>query len=829
MLSQRYEEKNKFSHQEEAESHTDLIKRVRKALEIDLSSDERFAASIPFSDNDATCGCENEFQAVVMGSSYDVDLPITIRDSSCYKNILKRNKRDGENYRKIIGFEQYLNPSFKKGAGELLSDGDKFSDSEQKEFNDVWENSWVRFPKERLNLYANQILDRDLYFDKQNPSLGYRKDINSFFVKKDGVEYLRIPVSYLLKIALANAVGNPSAHSALRATAKKMMSCYINDNSSPEILSFFPSPLKIAARREISAVRETAIRFLLIQLLTAYANMRFRLIENGQRAMVYFASHTPQRQKQFNTTIPDAFYRELFMSPCLSGWDQGEYKMGYMHICHRVLSRSRLNAVSKLKDAGIITSNLVVLPNISDVSLANNGTHISIGSKKISQLLRDESPYFTNRDEKYLGDLSIKICEHFLPLFVGTYSATPYRLDFEDFHPEKILGFLPHELDFTHLRMLWKEWKKKAGLKIFSQPITPFGPESIDQFISKIFSLKGDIVPDFRLIDYFAAVMSTDENSALNGKEGNEKGLAMDLQDMGIFDARMSLYMLLRLRKNSIHGFSGIEARYYSTFESLFADLGDGIQIQRLIMMLAWKLILEEKITHEDIPDTPEVESERRQIFFGAAIGIKSVFIKEDTPNKFLQNILSIIQKRAKLTRSIKYSGYYKLKIKDYLIALLQMLEQEGAILVNSPELSRCIKNLKKRIESPSGTQVYDRMVAEIMKKEGGKKPMDMRAEEFNQACERYLRDDLRKKHITEGVRILEEDIQVLDLWASFRDPACKAVLFSIIGDESAADFLSKHKQQIIDETAEEDVLEKMIQLIVLTIERNIESLAETI
>ncbi|MBF0111610.1 MAG: hypothetical protein HQK74_02625 [Desulfamplus sp.] len=470
-----------------------------------------------------------------------------------------------------------------------------------------------------------------------------------------------------------------------------------------------------------------------------------------------------------------------------------------------------------------------MFPNISDVSLANNGTHISIGSKKISQLLRDESPYFTNRDEKYLGDLSIKICEHFLPLFVGTYSATPYRLDFEDFHPENILGFLPHELDFTHLRMLWKEWKKKAGLKIFSQPITPFGPEAMDHFISKIFSLKGDIVPDFRLIDYFAAVMSTDENSALNGKEGNEKGLAMDLQDMGIFDARMSLYMLLRLRKNSIHGFSGIEARYYSTFESLFADLGDAIQIQRLIMMLAWKLILEEKITHDDIPDTPEVESERRQIFFGAAIGIKSVFIKEDTPNNFLQHILSIIQKRAKLTRSIKYSGYYKLKIKDYLTALLQMIEQEGAILVNSPELSRCIKNLKKRIESPSGTQVYDRMVAEIMKKEGGKKPMDMRAEEFNQACERYLRDDLRKKHITEGVRILEEDIQVLDLWASFRDPACKAVLFSIVGDESAADFLSKHRQQIIDETAEEDVLEKMIQLIVLIIERNIEATAGAI
>ncbi|MGD9732966.1 MAG: hypothetical protein AB7U45_12360 [Desulfamplus sp.] len=813
---------------QDAESHADLIKRVCNALKIDVSSDENFVASLPFYENDATCGCENEFQASVMGSSHNVDLPIIIRESSCYKNLLKRSGRDGENNRKIAGFQQYLNPSTYESAYDssqpLLPYNETHLQNDHNDFKDVWENSWVRFSKEVLNLYASQILDSDLYFDKKNPSSGYRKDINSFFIKKDGREYLRIPVSYLLKLALANAVGNPNIHSSLRTTAKKMMSCYINDNSSPEILSFFPSPLKIAARREIKAVRETAVRFLLIQMLANYANRRFKLIENGQKAMVYFASHAPHRQKEFNTVIPDAFYRELFMSPCLSGWDQGEYKMAYMHICHRVLSRSRLNAVSKLKDAGIITSNLVVLPNISDVSLANNGTHISIGSRKMSKLLKESSLDFTHLDEKYLGDLSIKICEHFLPLFVGTYSATPYRLDFQDFHPENILGFLPHELDFTHLRMIWREWKKKADLKIFSQPLTPFGPETLDQFIRKMFSLKGDIVTDFRLIDYFAAVMSTDENSVLNGRDGNEKKLAMDLQDMGIFDARMSLYMLLRLRKNSVHGFSGIEARYYSTFESLFNDLGDAIQIQRLIMMLAWKYILEEKITHDDIPDTPEVESERRQIFFGSAIGIKTVFIKEKSPNKFLQTILSIVQQRIKLTKSVRYAGYYKIKIKDYRIALLDMLEQHGAILIQAPELSRCLKDLRKRIESPVGNQVYDRMVSAILEKENVKDPMDMRAEDFNQACERYLRDDLRKKHAAEGLRILEEDIQMLDLWASFRDPDCKAVLSSILGkDESASNFLSKHKENLLNESLTEDILEKLIQLIVLTVSRNID------
>jgi hypothetical protein len=30
-----------------------------------------------------------------------------------------------------------------------------------------------------------------------------------------------------------------------------------------------------------------------------------------------------------------------------------------------------------------------------------------------------------------------------------------------------VLGFLPHELDYTHLRMIWRRWRKKADLNFF--------------------------------------------------------------------------------------------------------------------------------------------------------------------------------------------------------------------------------------------------------------------------------------------------------------------------------------------------------------------------
>src|SRR5262249_41561223 len=275
--------------------------------------------------------------------------------------------------------------------------------------------------------------------------------------------------------------------------------------------------------------------------------------------------------------ISDAYYRELFMSPCLSGWDRGEDKRDYMSLCHQVLSRSHLNAVAKLREAGIITRNLVVLPNTSNISLANNGIHISLGSRRLAERLQDPASGFTRQHEKCLGDLAIKIIEHFLPLFVGTYSAAPFRLDFADFRPELLLGFLPHELDFTHLRMFWRRWKRKSRNKIFGHSVTPFGLEWVNIVVGSLFRLRGDFIPDSRLIDYPVALMSTETVSATDGSLDNLERLRKDLADLGIFDRRMSSYMLYRLREFHRMNFSGFEGRYYSLFPSFGSDMAQAV------------------------------------------------------------------------------------------------------------------------------------------------------------------------------------------------------------------------------------------------------------
>jgi hypothetical protein len=143
---------------------------------------------------------------------------------------------------------------------------------------------------------------------------------------------------------------------------------------------------------------------------------------------VYHVPHPPVRQTELSSRISDSFYREPFMSPCLSGWDDGEAKADYMHLCHQVLSRSQLNSVAKLREAGIISNNLIVLPSLSNVSLANNGIHIAYGSRTLTRAIADGPEGESRGEEKRLGDLAIKILEHFLVLFVGTYSAAPYRI-----------------------------------------------------------------------------------------------------------------------------------------------------------------------------------------------------------------------------------------------------------------------------------------------------------------------------------------------------------------------------------------------------------------
>jgi hypothetical protein len=764
------------------------IEYLERIQDIFGQGSENATASIPFSLNDTTAGSENELQSIVVGKKDTVDLPISIEESSYYRNMIRRMK-SGETPKKVVSeLTRYLTENKSR----------------------VWENSWVRFPRRFLSPYANRVLDHDLLLHKKDPKSGRREDTNKFLFSKNGEDYLRVPVSYLLKLSIADAIGSQEDQPIVKCTGERVMDHFLNDNTSPEIFSFHPVLLKPDEGMGFSIARETLRRFLFTQLLTMYANKRFGLLQNGQKAMVYFSPHPPVRQKHLNEIIPDSFYRDLFMNPCLSGWDKGEDKYNYMNLCHQVLSRSQLNAVLKLKESGIITKNLVVLPSISNISLANNGTHISIGSRKLTGLLKDRNSDFTHEDEKYLGDLVIKITEHFLPLFVGTYSACPYRIDFKDFHPEQALGFLPHELDFTHLRMIWRRWKKKADLQFMGMAITPFGPQWLDSLVSATFSLKGDFVPDFRLADYLACLMSTDESAGLDGKPGNDNALKKDLANMGVFHEKMSLYLLYKLREFTHIGFSGFEGRYYSLFPNILEDMGHAASLQTLVTALAYKYIINGDVTHSHIPDNPSLESERRQIFFGAALGIPTFFVKKDTASRFM---LRILTKTKKTRSSNRYPGYIRVYNDEYRKALLEIIKEDAKDLIEILNLKETLADLQNRLTYPDMISAASVITNGILQEANSLSPMDLTGDEFNKAAESYYRITLRKRHITEGLALLTEEVKLLEPNPHYTD-----ALRSIIGKHSATGFVESIKEDLIKERLSEKTIRKLIHILLLTI-----------
>jgi hypothetical protein len=688
--------------------------------------------AMPFSPGDVTAGSEDELQAVVAGTSESCDLPITIRESRFFRNIARRIS-SGEAPRQTYNeLQEFLNDS-----------------------EGVWENSWIRFPECKLSRPALAVLHADIGLEPCQLARRRRTDSARYWFEKAGERWVRVPISYALKLALADLAGSQQhMPERMRAEAERLLRHFSNDNTSPETTSFHISTPQTGRTTGEQVARESARRFLFTSLLMSWANQRFGLAENGQRGMVYHAPHPPVRQTGLSSCISDSFYREVFMSPCLSGWDDGEAKADYMHLCHQVLSRSQLNSVAKLREAGIIANNLIVLPSLSNVSLANNGIHVSIGSQALTRSVGEMDPADGLAEEKRLGDLAIKIFEHFLPLFVGTYSGAPYRIDFAQFHPERLLAFLPHELDFTHLRLMWREWREQARLRIFGRPATPYGPQGFDNLVAKVFRLRGDLVPDYRLINYPVAWLSTEHTSALDGTPGNLSRLASELDELGIVDRRMSFYMPLRLRELGGMGFSGFEARYYSLFPSYAHDLAPAIELQQLLLRVAYQLAVSEAITPEQIPDNPTAESERRQPFFFAAAGLPAFYVHKNSQNQLLRGIL----RHCTRTRSSwRHPDYLRVSIRDYRGALLAYLEETAQESIDVLSAGELLQDLRARLKDPR-LQASQRLTGAALAEAGESDAMRLNAGEFNRAAERYYREELRTSQIEEAYRYLRED-----------------------------------------------------------------------
>ena len=322
-------------------------------------------------------------------------------------------------------------------------------------------------------------------------------------------------------------------------------------------------------------------------------------------------------------------------------------------------------------------------------------------------------------------------------------------------------------------------------------------------------------MPDFRLIDYLVAILSTGKSPALNGKLYNSQQLKHDLADLGVFDTKMSLYLFDKLREYDNMGFSGFEGRHYSLFDSFMPDMGQAVSLQNLIYLLAFKYIAAGEISHEDIPDDPFIESERRQIIFGSAIGIPTFFVHRNTGNTFLKGI---IEKTQRVRSSSRYTGYNRVHNIEYRRALLGIIRDDAADLIEMLGMRETIGDLECRINEPDHFAASGKLTRGILNQVNAKSPMALPAETFNQAAEKYYRTTLRHQHISESFHLLCEDIVKLDRASSVISEEMRSILHDILQEKNLPLFLEAAQTEIIQEKASPSTLEKLVYLILVYI-----------
>jgi len=262
---------------------------LARLLDCDMPTPDSFIRSIPFADNDTTAGTETELQAAVIGRKDGVDLSIMIEKSNYYANIMRRT---------VSG----------DAPKKLISDLDRFLNENP---DQVWENSYIRFPRSSLSSFADAVFRRDLKASKDARVSELRTDAHKFLIEEGSEAFLRIPVSYLLKLALADVISHkPGVPRIIQRTGYALMSHFTNDNTSPETHSFHVVRLNSNGGSGRAVAKDIARRFLLSQLLVMYANNKFLLNQHGQQAILYFSPHPPLRQKKLNACMRQIRYWE---------------------------------------------------------------------------------------------------------------------------------------------------------------------------------------------------------------------------------------------------------------------------------------------------------------------------------------------------------------------------------------------------------------------------------------------------------------------------------------------------------------------------------------
>lgn len=133
--------------------------------------------------------------------------------------------------------------------------------------------------------------------------------------------------------------------------------------------------------------------------------------------------------------------------------------------------------------------------------------------------------------------------------------------------------------------------------------------------------------------------------------------------------------------------------------------------------------------------------------------------------------------------------------------------------------LGETLADLSQRLDDNDRYSVAGKLTRGILGKLNVRSPMNITADEFNQAAEEYYRNDLRKTHLVEAFRILREDF--LGFEAFLYEDGCgeyQEAVRCVLGNGEPLKFLDAIKRDVVEEGASEDDLKKLIQLMLILI-----------
>jgi hypothetical protein len=239
------------------------------------------------------------------------------------------------------------------------------------------------------------------------------------------------------------------------------------------------------------------------------------------------------------------------------------------------------------------------------------------------------------------------------------------------------------------------------------------------------------------------------------------------------------------------------------------------IGLQNLIYLLAFKYIAAGQIGHEHIPDDPFVESERRQIVFGTAIGIPTFFVRLDTGNALMKHIM---ERTHGIRRSRRYPGYLRVYNLEYRKALVRVLRDDASDLIEILDAGDILEDLKNRLEAPEYCSAFGKLTSGILGEAGVSSPLAIDAYTFNSVAEKYYRTILRNLQMQEAFQFLFDNAKQLEANSPDTGADIRQALHSVLGNMSIREFLALAQREIFEGRATKDTLQKLICLLLIDI-----------